>query len=153
MGLPSDLTSQHAKLDANISMMRGHLESVRPDSPGAREAFAQLQPWTQQIGEMLRGYLDAEQSGLLKQASRILGDSLEEISEINDHNDELIHRFELFVGTLDELGVDFGSEESMDQLRERFQEFVSCFERHRDAERNFYTLYSTILFPSGAATD
>lgn len=154
MGLPSDLTSQHAKLDANISLMRGHLESV---SPSARESdgekpLEKLHPWAEQIGDMLRGYVHNEQAGLLKQAGHVLGEELEEISEINDQSAELLERFDQFAEALEALGADLSAEQ-VDELREHFEAFISCFERHRDAERNFYSLYSTILFPSGAATD
>ena len=100
------------------------------------------------VGTMLRGYLDAEQRILLAQATRVLGDSLEEVSEISEHNDELIEHFDAFSRALAADGqVEF------DELRERFDSFCAIFERHRDAERAFYTLYSTILFPAGAATD
>lgn len=156
MGVPSDLTSQHAKIDANLSLMRGHLDSMRSGDESTREAFEKLQPWTEQIGQMLRGYVDQEQSGLLKQAARILGESLEEISEITDHATELLDRYEHFVVALEHFDRTRGgnrAEDALVELRERLEEFIGCFERHRDAERNFYSLYSTILFPSGAATD
>jgi soluble cytochrome b562 len=152
MALPSDLTSQHAKLDANISMMRGRIESVHQDGAAAEEGFDQLKPWTEQISKMLHGYVHEEQRVLLQQATRILGETLEEVSEINDHNTELLERFERFSRTLDDVD-DHLVDGALDEVRERFDEFSACFERHRDAERNFYTLYSTILFPAGAATD
>ncbi len=151
MALPSDLTSQHAKLDANISLMRGRLESAHADKPDD-ELLAQLEPWTDQMGKMLHGYVHDEQRVLLQQATRVLGETLEEVSEINDHNIELLERFERFSRAL----ADVSSEEdrqAIDEVRQRFEEFFACFERQRDAERNFYTLYSTILFPAGAATD
>ncbi|MFW5966926.1 MAG: hypothetical protein ACOCV2_05375 [Persicimonas sp.] len=154
MGLPSDLTSKHAKLDANISLMRGHLEAVRSASSDGLDpsALEKIQPWTEQIGEMLHGYLDDERDDILQQAGRVLGEGLEEISEINDHSDELLERFDHFASALDEMGAGLDSHQ-IDELRDHFEEFIACFERHRDAERNFYSLYSTILFPSGAATD
>jgi soluble cytochrome b562 len=152
MALPSDLTSQHAKLDANISMMRGRIESVQLKGRADEEGFDQLKLWTDQIKKMLRGYVREEQRVLLEQATRVLGETLEEVSEINDHNTELLERFEQFTLRLDDID-DHIVDGALDEARERFDEFSACFERHRAAERNFYTLYSTILFPAGAATD
>lgn len=152
MALPSDLTSQHAKLDANISLMRGRLESVRADDPVSGDALDQLEPWTEQVGNMLRGYVHEEQRVLLQQATRVLGDTLEEVTEINDHNAELLERFDRFREALAAIGTSSDSP-TLDEVREQFDEFCACFERQRDAERNFYSLYSTILFPAGAATD
>lgn len=149
MGLPSDFTSKHAKLDANISVMRGHL--MAPDDPESPKSVSiqDLMPHAERVGSMLRGYLDEEANALLPQATRILGEALEEVDEISECNVELLDSFESFTRALESGdGV-----EDLDTLRERFEEFSACFERQRDAERNFYTLYSTILFPSGAATD
>jgi soluble cytochrome b562 len=152
MALPSDLTLQHAKLDANISMMRGRIEVVHKDGSEAREYFNQLKPWTEQVSKMLHGYVQKEQHVLLQQATRVLGETLEEVSEINEHNAELLERFERFTRALDDVG-DHLDDGALDEVRERFDEFSACFERHRAAERNFYSLYSTILFPAGSATD
>ncbi|QDG51758.1 hypothetical protein FIV42_13675 [Persicimonas caeni] len=151
MALPSNLTSQHAKLDANISLMRGRLESAQTDKTDD-ELFAQLKPWTEQMGKMLHGYVEDEQRVLLQQATRVLGETLEEVAEINEHNAELLECFESFKQALDQVTIS-GDEAALDEVRERFQKFCACFRRQRDAERNFYTLYSTILFPAGAATD
>lgn len=151
MALPSDLTSQHAKLDANISLMRGRLESAQTDRADD-ELIDQLRPWTEQMTKMLHGYVEDEQRVLLQQATRVLGETLEEVTEINEYNAELLECFENFSQALNRVtGTD--DEEALDEVRERFQEFCACFRRQRDAERNFYTLYSTILFPAGAATD
>lgn len=151
MALPSNLTSQHAKLDANISLMRGRLESATTDRSDY-ELIEQLKPWTDQMTQMLHGYVEDEQRVLLQQATRVLGETLEEVAEINEHNAELLECFEKFSQALDDVqGAD--DEVALDEVRQRFQAFCACFRRQRDAERNFYTLYSTILFPAGAATD
>ncbi len=151
MALPSDLTSQHAKIDANISLLRGRLASAqRPEQ--ADGAFDQLKLWAEQVGGMLHGYVHDEQRVLLQQATRVLGETLEEVSEIHDQNAELLERFARFQQALDTVD-DHLDDASLAQARDSFDEFYACFERHSDAERNFYTLYSTILFPSGAATD
>ena len=152
MALPSDLTSQHAKLDANISLMRGRLESVHSDGMVSGEAVDQLRPWTDQVGKMLHGYVHEEQRVLLQQATRVLGETLEEVTEINDHNAELLDRFDQFSQALADIGTGDDSP-TLDEVRNQFEEFCACFDRQRDAERTFYTLYSTILFPAGAATD
>jgi hypothetical protein len=152
MAIPSNLTLQHAKIDANISMMRDPLNSEHESFMRDDASFEKLKERSARIGEMLRGYVQDEQRILLGQATRVLGDSLEEVCEIHEQNAELLEQFDRFNQALNDIDVSVDGQ-CLIEVRARFAELCACFERQSDAERNFYSLYSTILFPAGAATD
>jgi|GEM_PF-6234819 len=146
------LTLQHAKIDAHISVMREPLHRDPQALLSDAESLDEIKAYSARIGHMLDVYVHDQQRALLLEATRILGDSLEEVCAIHELNARLIAQHRRF----DELLADVQVAPSQAWLREvraQFDELNACFERQTDAERAFYALYSTILFPAGAATD
>lgn len=152
MSTSNHLTLQHAKIDAHISIMRKPLHRDADSLLNDAESFSELKEYSGRIGDMLRTYVHDEQRALLLQATRILGDSLEEVLAIHEQNAQLLAQYERFNSLLN--SVDFSLDKKwIAEVQAQFDELYACFERQSDAEREFYALYSTILFPAGAATD
>lgn len=152
MKISSPLTLQHARIDAHISVMREPLQRDQQALLSDADSLNELKAYSARIGQMLEDYVRDQQRALLLEATRILGDSLEEVCAIHEHNARLIAQHRRFDALLADVQL-APSQEWLHEVRAQFDELHACFERQSEAERKFYALYSTILFPAGAATD
>lgn|SRR5690554_4003634 len=152
MSYSMQLTLQHAKIDAHISVMREPLhcksESLLNDADRLRE----LKSYSRRIGQMLDDYVHQQQCSLLLKATRILGDSLEEVCAIHEENAKLITQHRHFDALLSDANLTL-DRQWLAEVKAQFDRLYACFERQSEAEREFYSQYSTIIFPAGAATD
>lgn len=144
MGVMTNITRKHARLDANLMAIQHLLEQA--DSANA-DTIIQIGDRTRNIRMLLEQLIDAKESELFPHAERVLGDTLEEVSEMSEGRDELLENFDEFAKLVDEEKYD------IDALRERFEMFCETFEKHTDAQRAFFSLYSTILYPAGGSPD
>lgn len=140
MGVLSSITRKHARLDAHLMAIH-HLLDENDDV--SKDTLVQIGDRTQSVRSLLDQLLEAKESELFPHAERILGDTLEEVSEMSEGRDELVDNFEAFTELVDEERYD------LEELRERFESFCATFDRHTEAQRAFFALYSTILYPSG----
>ena len=138
MGVMTSITRKHARLDANLMAIQHLLE--QSDDVNA-DTIVQLGDRTQNIRLLLEQLIDAKETELFPHAERVLGDTLEEVSEMSEGRDELLENFDEF------------AKHDLDALRERFEMFCETFEKHTDAQRAFFSLYSTILYPAGGSPD
>lgn len=148
MLVPTSLTRQHTRIDRGISSMRSAIPAT-PD--GDTEHLSELRAQTARVEDMLQRYVHQEQGALLSHATRILGDALGEVMEIHEQNTQLLARVSGLNQALAQ--TEAPTPEELRAIQVRVRELRESFERQSESERKFYTLYSTILFPAGAATD
>lgn len=158
MGLIADLTSQHAKLDANLSVIRSELQRALQDGDLPDAARGRIGPRADEVRKLLEGYLQNERDEVFPHAERVLGETLEEITDMSACHEQMLEAFERFRQMLPSgagrgAGQAAGGGHDLAELQRVFDDFLASFEEHRSVERNFYTLYGTILYPSGYATD
>ncbi|MGM0559179.1 MAG: hypothetical protein ACQEVA_22530 [Myxococcota bacterium] len=144
MGVLRNITRKHARVDARITAIQHLLE--QHDSV-SEDTLVQLGDHTQTVRSLLDELIEEKESELFPHAERVFGDTLEEVSEMSEGRDELLENFEAFAELVDEDQYDIPT------LRERFEMFCEAFEKHADAQRAFFSLYSTILYPSGGSAD
>ena len=144
MQVLGEITQKHAELDADITAIRQTLEEAESFDG---ETITMLEPRTGRVKAQLEQLLETKESELFPHAERVFGDTLEEVSDMSEGRDELLEDFEAFA-ELVELRID-----DVDELKRRFESFAEKFERHVDAQRAFFSLYSTILYPSGAQSE
>jgi hemerythrin-like domain-containing protein len=144
MGVLRNITRKHARVDAHITAIQHLLE--QHDSVG-EDTLVQLGDRTQTVRSLLDDLLEAKERELFPHAERVFGDTLEEISEMSEGRDEMLQNFDAFAELVNEEDRDIPS------LRERFETFCETFEKHTDAQRAFFSLYSTILYPAGGSPD
>lgn len=148
MLVPTSLTRQHIRIDRGISSL--HSAIPRTGETDATE-LGELRAQSERVENMLQRYVHQEQGALLNHATRILGEALGEVTEIHTRNTQLLAGFAHLNQALADAQPP--TPDDLRDIRARVRELQECFERQSESERKFYTLYSTILFPAGAATD
>lgn len=144
MEVLTSITRKHARVDAHLMAIQGILEG---SDTITRDTLVQIGNRTQSVQSLLEQLLETKESELFPHAERVFGDTLEEVSEMSEGRDELLEHFDEFAALVDE------DKHDVDTLRDRFETFCESFEKHTDAQRAFFALYSTILYPAGGSPD
>jgi hemerythrin-like domain-containing protein len=144
MGVLNKISRKHARLDANLMAIQHLLDE---EAQVDEDTLDRIGDRTQNVRSLLEQLIYAKENELFPHAERVFGDTLEEISEMSEGRDELFENFDAFAELVDDERYD------VDELRQRFEIFCDSFEKHTDAQRAFFALYSTILYPAGGSPE
>lgn len=145
MGMMSEIMRACANIDAAKMSMAHLLEAGRFDEVRLHRLRGQVARARSELERLI----EIEQAELFPHAERILGDSIEEVSSLSEYGAALGEDLGALADTLD--GSCAGA--PVGRLRSLFDQFCASFEAHHEAQRAFFTLYSTILFPSDVSPD
>lgn len=154
MTLLAQMTFVHMESSLAIDRLDRGLArlSRRADDPveGAREIDAMVST-ALRMRRKLTTFFEREQRELFPLARRILGDDGRELQRLSRARTQLMKALEEMVVALSEGAEADGLE--LHRLRQLFQALVECHDEHCEAERDFYQVHATILFPGGVASD
>ncbi len=155
MGILTDLTYLHMETFTTVDRIERQLArlkrlSSQPDQ-GLR-VVDQIASEALRLRRNLVAFFAREEKELFPRVQRIFGSDVEELSELREHQRQVLSRLDQFI-------VEVTGEEELngsapvEHYEELFDSFVTRYERRCDMERHFYRTYSTILYPGGLATE
>ena len=158
MGLTSDLTYLHMNAGTSIDKIeRGlHRWSREPGEPErTQRVIGELAAEAVRLRRDLDQFFERERRELVPRVRRIFGSEVREVRSLVRYQGRVLSALDRFIVTLtdDEARETASPQVHIAHLKRLFGQFVEQYDERCDADRNFYQMYSTVLYPGGLATE
>lgn len=158
MGLLASLTYRHLEVESRVDEIRKLIEQARRarhDAERVPGTVLRLKPAVMSLNSFMEKCFQEEREHLFPRTARVLGPNLEEVVAMQNYHAAILDTLH---NLIDELPSVASTNQQISATRLAyiellFDEFYSLYEEYCRISRDFYELYSTILFPGGATTD
>ncbi len=158
MSLLAEMTLVHMEAGAAIDRLDRGLARMRYQSDEPEEIRREadrLISVSLRVREKLDRFFQREQRELFPHARRILGEEGSDLRRLARARSGFLEAIDQFIVALSETSENNGRSlaQRMEYLNRLFQDVAESYDEHCDAQRSFFQIHSTILFPGGVATE
>jgi hypothetical protein len=158
MSLLAEMTLVHMEASTAIDRIdRGLLRMKRQaeEPEESRREIDRLISVSLRVREKMDRFFQREQRELFPLARRILGEEGSDLRRLARARSAFLDAIDHFIVALSETleNGEGAVTQRLDYLDRLYSDVVERYDEHCDAQRSFFQVHSTILFPGGVATE